>query len=1557
MSTLRYQEQSEYSGFSKILEEYHIQERGILGGFQHTEKLGYLASCPTNVGTGMRASVHIKIPRASEYSGFSKILEEYHIQERGIHGEHSVSTGEDVGVYDISNRRRIGLSEVQCIQDMYDGVVKLIEIEKQDTGDVYPSVLNSPDVKSYLKKYLTPEMFEQLKGLKTSRGTTLMNCIMSGLVNLDSSTGIYAGDEESYELFGPLFYPTVEEYHAPYKVTDGHKSDMNPDNLKAPNPDPEGKFIRSTRIRVARNLKGYGLSPTITKEERLELEKKVVEVLKSLKGDLAGTYHPLLGMDEETRMKLVADHFLFKKGDRFLEAAGSNRDWPEGRGIYYNHDKTFLVWVNEEDHLRIISMEKGSDIGSVFNRLCRAVNELDSRLGGFQHTEKLGYLASCPTNVGTGMRASVHIKIPRASEYSGFSKILEEYHIQERGIHGEHSVSTGEDVGVYDISNRRRIGLSEVQCIQDMYDGVVKLIEIEKQYAGEVFPSILDPPEVKSYLKKYLTRDLFEQLKNLKTSRGTTLVGCILSGLVNLDSSTGIYAGDEESYELFGPLFYPTVEEYHAPYKVTDGHKSDMNPDNLKAPNPDPQGRFIRSTRIRVARNLKGYGLSPTITKEERLELEKKVVEVLKSLEGDLAGTYHPLLGMDEETRMKLVADHFLFKKGDRFLEAAGSNRDWPEGRGIYYNHDKTFLVWVNEEDHLRIISMEKGSDIGSVFSRLCRAVNELDSRLGGFQHTEKLGYLASCPTNIGTGMRASVHVKIPHASTSAGFSKTLEEHHIQERGIHGEHSVSTGEDVGVYDISNRRRIGLSEVQCIQDMYDGVVKLIEIEKQYTGDVYPYVLNSPDVKSYLKKYLTPEMFEQLKGLKTSRGTTLISCIMSGLINLDSSTGIYAGDEESYELFGPLFYPTVEEYHAPYKVTDGHKSDMNPDNLKAPNPDPQGRFIRSTRIRVARNLKGYGLSPTITKEERLELEKKVVEVLKSLEGDLAGTYHPLLGMDEETRMKLVADHFLFKKGDRFLEAAGSNRDWPEGRGIYYNHDKTFLVWVNEEDHLRIISMEKGSDIGSVFSRLCRAVNELDSRLGGFQHTEKLGYLASCPTNIGTGMRASVHVKIPHASTSAGFSKTLEEHHIQERGIHGEHSVSTGEDVGVYDISNRRRIGLSEVQCIQDMYDGVVKLIEIEKQYTGDVYPSVLNSPDVKSYLKKYLTPEMFEQLKGLKTSRGTTLISCIMSGLVNLDSSTGIYAGDEESYELFGPLFYPTVEEYHAPYKVTDGHKSDMNPDNLKAPNPDPEGKFIRSTRIRVARNLKGYGLSPTITKEERLELEKKVVEVLKSLEGDLAGTYHPLLGMDEETRLKLVADHFLFKKGDRFLEAAGSNRDWPEGRGIYYNHDKTFLVWVNEEDHLRIISMEKGSDIGSVFNRLCRAVNELDSRLGGFQHTEKLGYLASCPTNIGTGMRASVHIKIPKASTSPNFSKTLEEHHIQERGIHGEHSVSTGEDVGVYDISNRRRIGLSEVQCIQDMYDGVVKLIELETGKPAATSKSTANGKPKSPPKSRSCSII
>ncbi|HGZ70242.1 MAG TPA: arginine kinase, partial [Nitratifractor sp.] len=97
--------------------------------FAFNEHIGYITSCPTNLGTAMRASVHIKLPNlGANMVEFKAITDKYHLQIRGIHGEHSESEG---GVYDISNRRRLGITEVEAVQDMHDGVVALITKEKE----------------------------------------------------------------------------------------------------------------------------------------------------------------------------------------------------------------------------------------------------------------------------------------------------------------------------------------------------------------------------------------------------------------------------------------------------------------------------------------------------------------------------------------------------------------------------------------------------------------------------------------------------------------------------------------------------------------------------------------------------------------------------------------------------------------------------------------------------------------------------------------------------------------------------------------------------------------------------------------------------------------------------------------------------------------------------------------------------------------------------------------------------------------------------------------------------------------------------------------------------------------------------------------------------------------------------------------------------------------------------------------------------------------------------------------------------------------------------------
>ncbi len=333
------------------------------------------------------------------------------------------------------------------------------------------------------------------------------------------------------------------------------------------------------------------------------------------------------------------------------------------------------------------------------------------------------------------------------------------------------------------------------------------------------------PKDCKSLLCKYLTEDVFNKLKERVTPNGYTLEMAINSGVKNPDSSIGIYAGDKESYEVFDLLFDPIIEEYHG-FKKNDTHKSDFSSDKLDFDLLDKDGEFILSTRIRVGRNLLGYPLGTIISKKERDEVEERVKNALLKLGGSLKGEYYPLKGMSKEVQQKLIKDHFLFKEGDRFLEAAGLNREWPDGRGIFHNDEKTFLVWVNEEDELRIISMQKGGNIKEVFERLANAVEALESKME-FLKSEHLGYITSCPTNLGTAMRASVHIKLPKLSTNkALFKEITDRNHLQIRGTHGEHSKS---EEGIFDISNARRLGISEVEAVSDLYNGVKELIEVE--------------------------------------------------------------------------------------------------------------------------------------------------------------------------------------------------------------------------------------------------------------------------------------------------------------------------------------------------------------------------------------------------------------------------------------------------------------------------------------------------------------------------------------------------------------------------------------------------------------------------------------------------------------------------------------------------------------------------------------------------------
>lgn len=334
--------------------------------------------------------------------------------------------------------------------------------------------LFSETSRSLVKNHLTQTLFKHLCHLKTGSGFTLEKAIRSGIKNPDSSIGIYAGDAESYQVFSPVLDPIIDEYHG-FSGNQKHVSDFTVPDL--PLIDPEKKYILSTRIRVARNLNHFCFPAHISLSARKELEQKIVTALNSLKGDLEGRYVSLADMENNATGFSDTGTLLFGKGDRFQDAAGMNSDFPEGRGVFYSLDRHLIVWINEEDHLRIMSLEKTSDLSSTFSRLCRVLQALGRQLD-FVRDDRLGYLTSCPTNIGTAMRAGVHIRLEKLNQKPDvLNRLASEYHLQIRGTRGE---KTKVEDAVFDISNAQRLGISEYDIIRDLHTGLWAIIHTEK---------------------------------------------------------------------------------------------------------------------------------------------------------------------------------------------------------------------------------------------------------------------------------------------------------------------------------------------------------------------------------------------------------------------------------------------------------------------------------------------------------------------------------------------------------------------------------------------------------------------------------------------------------------------------------------------------------------------------------------------------------------------------------------------------------------------------------------------------------------------------------------------------------------------------------------------------------------------------------------------------------------------------------------------------------------------------------------------------------------------
>jgi protein arginine kinase len=233
---------------------------------------------------------------------------------------------------------------------------------------------------------------------------------------------------------------------------------------------PESDVVVSTRIRLARNLSGAPFTTRASPHQKAETEARVREAIVSLDTSSPLSYVNVAGLAAIDRQFLVERQLISRELAGVLEGP---------RGVAFDDREALAIMVNEEDQLRVQSMRSGFDLDAAWDAIDSLDDLIETRLE-YAFSDDFGYLTACPTNVGTGMRASVMLHLPAlglTKQIEKAFKALQKINLVVRGLYGEGSRALGD---FFQISNQVTLGKSEVASLSDIRSVIQEIIKYER---------------------------------------------------------------------------------------------------------------------------------------------------------------------------------------------------------------------------------------------------------------------------------------------------------------------------------------------------------------------------------------------------------------------------------------------------------------------------------------------------------------------------------------------------------------------------------------------------------------------------------------------------------------------------------------------------------------------------------------------------------------------------------------------------------------------------------------------------------------------------------------------------------------------------------------------------------------------------------------------------------------------------------------------------------------------------------------------------------------------
>lgn len=223
--------------------------------------------------------------------------------------------------------------------------------------------------------------------------------------------------------------------------------------------------VITTRVRLARNLNDYPFPVRMTQAQKQQLCDKVYDAVKDI---MEFDRIDMDTLSQSQAIALVERHLI---SPDFVKNTA-------GKTLLVSKDKSVAIMLNEEDHIRLQVIKSGLCLSDVY----AIADELDDKMSqklSFAYSDKLGYLTQCPTNLGTGMRASVMLHLPALQKSRALSKItsnLSKLGMTIRGIYGESSEPKG---AMYQLSNQVSLGISEKSAIDNLKNIATELVTQE----------------------------------------------------------------------------------------------------------------------------------------------------------------------------------------------------------------------------------------------------------------------------------------------------------------------------------------------------------------------------------------------------------------------------------------------------------------------------------------------------------------------------------------------------------------------------------------------------------------------------------------------------------------------------------------------------------------------------------------------------------------------------------------------------------------------------------------------------------------------------------------------------------------------------------------------------------------------------------------------------------------------------------------------------------------------------------------------------------------------